>query len=60
MTRIPAAAQRALLVYDYDNTRAQPDLSGNLWSRLTFRMTAHEPDESPERALSQPGVAARR
>jgi ABC-2 type transport system permease protein len=41
-----------LLVYDYDNTLLSRTYLETYGAALTFRLTAHEPGESPERALS--------
>jgi ABC-2 type transport system permease protein len=41
-----------LLVYDYDNSALSRTYLETYAAALTFRMTAHAPDESPERALS--------
>ena len=41
-----------LLVYDYDNTSLSRTYLETYGAALTFRITAHRPDESPERALS--------
>src|SRR3954453_8874859 len=41
-----------LLVYDYDNTPLSRTYLETYGAALTFRVTSHEPGESPERALS--------
>jgi len=41
-----------LLVYDYDNTALSRAYLETYGAALTFRITRHRPDESPERALS--------
>jgi ABC-2 type transport system permease protein len=41
-----------LLVYDYDNTALSRTYLETYGAALTFRITSHRPDESPERALS--------
>ena len=41
-----------LLVYDYDNTPLSRTYLETYGAALTFRLTAHESGESPERALS--------
>jgi ABC-2 type transport system permease protein len=41
-----------LLVYDYDNTALSRAYLETYGAALTFRITAREPDESPEQALS--------
>ena len=41
-----------LLVYDYDNTPLSRTYLETYGAALTFRLTAHKPNESPERALS--------
>jgi ABC-2 type transport system permease protein len=41
-----------LLVYDYDNTALSRTYLETYGAALTFRLTSHRPDESPEEALS--------
>jgi ABC-2 type transport system permease protein len=42
----------SLLVYDYDNTPLSRTYLETYAAALTFRITPHKPDESPEQALS--------
>jgi len=42
----------ALLVYDYDNTPLSRTYLETYGAALTFRITPHQPEESPEEALS--------
>src|SRR5437867_3318055 len=41
-----------LLVYDYDNTPLSRTYLETYGAALTFRLTSHRPDESPEEALN--------
>src|SRR5262249_1135785 len=41
-----------LLVYDYDNSALSRTYLETYGAALTFRLTPHRPDESPEKALS--------
>ena len=42
-----------LIIYDYDNTPLSRTYLETYGAAITFRLSPHLPDESPERELSQ-------